>query len=92
MVSYNDQNTGDFHHLPIITPHGTYKSFLSQHNLNNIQCNIFLLNEDSELLQLCLQLQLVQQQMAESEKKKNLEELAALKEKLNESKQEAREA
>jgi hypothetical protein len=95
MVTYKDQNTGQFHHLPIITPHGTFKSIITQHNLNNIQRNIFLSNDqgkDLEVLQLRLQLQLVQQQMEENETKKKDEELAALKEKLNEAKQEARDA
>jgi hypothetical protein len=89
------QNVGNYHHLPIITPHETYKSIIMQHNLSNIQRNIFLSNEqgkDSKVQLLHLQLQLMQQQMEDNNMRKKEEELAALKEKYTEAKQEARDA
>jgi hypothetical protein len=101
MFTYNDtyasdhQNVGNYHHLPIITPHEMYKLIIMQHNLSNIQCIIFLSNEggkDSEVQLLHLQLQLMQQQMEDNKKRKKEEELAALKEKYMEAKQEARDA
>lgn len=94
LVTYNDTYASN-HDLPIITPHGTYQSIVTQHNLNNIQHNIFLSNEQgkkTELQQLCMQLQLMQQQMEDNEKKRKEDELAALKDKYMEVKQEAHDA
>jgi len=47
LVTYNDTYASN-HDLPIITPHGTYQSIVTQHNLNNIQHNIFLSNEQGK--------------------------------------------